>query len=117
MCVRFRVMCVCVHPQDAFTVLGKPYGTHQLLKFRTGPVVLAVGSGLATPGYTFIADETVAGELYSLLASKVCTHPHTHTHTHTHTCVVQPLKTCRRFDTRSTLRPHTHTLARACKGD
>lgn len=57
--------------QDAVTVQGKPYGTHQLLKFRTGPVILMVGSGLATPGYTFIADESVAGDLYSLLASKV----------------------------------------------
>jgi len=58
--------------QDAITVFGKPYGTHQLLKFRTGPVIVSVGSGLATLGYTLMADESVAGELFATLVSKVC---------------------------------------------
>ncbi|KAF5825455.1 hypothetical protein DUNSADRAFT_9725 [Dunaliella salina] len=57
---------------DAVTIYGKPYGTHQLLKFKSGPVILAAGSGLAAPGYTFLADESVAGELFAVLVSKVC---------------------------------------------
>ncbi len=57
--------------QDTVTVFGKPYGTHQLLKFKTGPVILVVGSGLAAPGYTLLADESVAGDLFAVLASKV----------------------------------------------
>ncbi len=52
-------------------MVGKPYGSHQLLKFKTGPVFVAVGSGLSVPGYTLVADESVAGDLYALLASKV----------------------------------------------
>lgn len=60
--------------QDAVTIYGKPYGSHQLLKFKTGPVILSVGSGLAAPGYTMLADESIAGDLFALLASKVCAH-------------------------------------------
>jgi hypothetical protein len=59
-----------ISPQEAITVVGQPYGSHQLLRFRSGPVFVSVGSGLATPGYTLVADETVAGELFGLLASK-----------------------------------------------
>eukprot|EP00200_Dunaliella_tertiolecta_P005670 CAMPEP_0202354094 /NCGR_PEP_ID=MMETSP1126-20121109/9569_1 /ASSEMBLY_ACC=CAM_ASM_000457 /TAXON_ID=3047 /ORGANISM="Dunaliella tertiolecta, Strain CCMP1320" /LENGTH=450 /DNA_ID=CAMNT_0048946527 /DNA_START=178 /DNA_END=1530 /DNA_ORIENTATION=- len=57
---------------DAITIYGKPYGSHQLLKFKSGPVILVAGSGLAAPGYTLLADESVAGELFAVLASKGC---------------------------------------------
>ena len=49
---------------------GGAYGSHALLKFRGTPLLVAVGCGLPTPGFTLIADETVAGELFSVLASK-----------------------------------------------
>jgi len=32
---------------------------------------VSVGSGLAAPGYTLLVDESVSGELFALLASKV----------------------------------------------
>ena len=50
---------------------GGNYGSHALLKFRNTPLLVAAGCGLPTPGFTLIADETVAGELFSVLASKV----------------------------------------------
>jgi len=57
---------------DSFALIGAQYGTHTLFKFRDAPVMVVVGCGLAAPGYTLIADESVAGELYSVLASKGC---------------------------------------------
>lgn len=60
--------------QDALTVLDAPYGSHQLCKFGSGggaPVMVAVGSGLAVPGYTMIADDSIAADVYAALASKV----------------------------------------------
>ncbi|KAF8057639.1 transferase [Scenedesmus sp. PABB004] len=58
---------------DAFTLEGAPYATHQLLRFGGGaPVVLAVGSGLAVPGYTLIVDAGAAGDLYAALINKAC---------------------------------------------
>lgn len=52
--------------------MGQPYGTHQLLAFKAGgaPVIAAVTSGLALPGYTLIVDESAAGDLYALLVNK-----------------------------------------------
>ena len=59
--------------QGSLTVLGAPYGTHQLMSFKSGgaPVLVMSGSGLAAAGYTLVADESVAGELYACLAAKV----------------------------------------------
>ena len=59
-------------PQDAFKLAGEPYCRHQLLKFGSGaPVIIAVGTGLALPGYTFIVDEAGAADLYAALVNKV----------------------------------------------
>ena len=52
-------------------LLEKPAGSHTLVNFGGSPVIVAVGSGLASPGYTLIADEAVAGDLWKLLAAKV----------------------------------------------
>ncbi|KAL6758341.1 hypothetical protein V8C86DRAFT_2600071 [Haematococcus lacustris] len=57
---------------ESLTVLGQPYGTHQLVGFKGAPLVVAVGCGLHFPGYTLIVDEAQAGELFGLLASKGC---------------------------------------------
>lgn len=58
--------------QDAFQLAGEPYCRHQLLRFGDGaPVILAVGSGLALPGYTLIVDERGAADLYAALVNKV----------------------------------------------
>jgi hypothetical protein len=58
--------------QDAFKLAGEPYCRHQLLRFGRGaPVILAVGTGLAIPGYTFIVDESGAADLYAALVNKV----------------------------------------------
>ncbi|GAX74308.1 hypothetical protein CEUSTIGMA_g1757.t1 [Chlamydomonas eustigma] len=48
------------------------YGCHTLLKFRGTPLLVAVGCGVPCLGYTLIVDETVAGDLFSILASKNC---------------------------------------------
>jgi hypothetical protein len=60
--------------QDAFTLAGAQYGSHQLLGFgRAGraPVVVVASGGLATvPGYTLIADEEGAADLYVVLINK-----------------------------------------------
>jgi hypothetical protein len=60
-------------PQDAVTVVGEPYGTHQLLGFKAGgaPVIVVASSGLALPGYTLIVDEAAAGDIYAILVNKV----------------------------------------------
>ncbi len=49
---------------DAISIIGAPRGTHQMLRFGSSgaPVIIAVGSGLATPGYTLIPDESAAGK-------------------------------------------------------
>ena len=52
-------------------LLEKPRGSHSLLNFGGSPVIVAVGSGLESPGYTLIADEAVAGELWRTLAAQV----------------------------------------------
>jgi glycine cleavage system aminomethyltransferase T len=61
---------------DAVTVAdpGTPYAAHQLLGFAKGraPVVVAATSGLALPGFTLIADETAAGDLYAALINRGC---------------------------------------------
>jgi hypothetical protein len=58
--------------QDAFQLEGEPYCRHQLLKFGSGaPVIIAVGTGLALPGYTLIVDEAGAADLYATLVNKV----------------------------------------------
>ena len=45
---------------------------HMLLNFGGKPVIVATGSGLASPGFTLVSDESVAGELWAALMSKVC---------------------------------------------
>lgn len=52
-------------------LLEKLAGSHTLVNFGGSPVIVTVGSGLASPGYSLIADEGVAGELWKLLAAKV----------------------------------------------
>jgi len=44
------------------------FGAHVTLNFRGAPVLVACGSGLASPGYTLLADEAVAADLYAALA-------------------------------------------------
>lgn len=41
-----------------------------LMGFQNSPVVVAAGSGLSGPGYTLIADELAAGELWRSLTVK-----------------------------------------------
>ncbi|WIA22427.1 hypothetical protein OEZ85_004730 [Tetradesmus obliquus] len=56
---------------DAFKLQGEPYCRHQLLRFGPGaPVIVAVGSGLAIPGYTLIVDQSGAADLYAALVNK-----------------------------------------------
>lgn len=62
---------------DAVTVIGKPYGSHQVLGFRgRAPLIIMAGGGLSASvhGYTIIADETVAGDVYAMFAAKVRCH-------------------------------------------
>ncbi len=56
------------------TVVDAPYGTHQLLRFKAdgAPVLAAATTGLATPGYTLIVDESAAADLYAVLVNKGC---------------------------------------------
>lgn len=44
--------------------VGKPYGTHQIYNFQDIEVRVAVGSGLASPGYTLILDADKAAPLW-----------------------------------------------------
>ncbi|GAQ87006.1 Glycine cleavage T-protein family [Klebsormidium nitens] len=48
-------------------LVGKPYGTHAMFDFQGSPVMIAVGSGLATDGYTVIADAAAAGDFWKTL--------------------------------------------------
>ncbi|KAI8474828.1 MAG: hypothetical protein J3K34DRAFT_517910 [Monoraphidium minutum] len=59
---------------DNVSIVGAPYGSHQLLGFRAGgaPVVAFASSGLALPGYTLIVDEAAAADMYAVLANKGC---------------------------------------------
>ena len=41
-----------------------------LMGFQNSPVVVAAGGGLSGPGYTLIADELAAGELWRSLSIK-----------------------------------------------
>ena len=66
------MLCAALCSQDAFQLAGEPYCRHQLLKFGSGaPVIIAVGTGLAVPGYTIIVDEAGAADLYAALVNKV----------------------------------------------
>jgi folate-binding protein YgfZ len=49
--------------------VGQPYASHQLLNLAGIETRVAVGSGLAIPGYTFIADAMAAAGLWTLLAA------------------------------------------------
>lgn len=61
-----------IYMQDAFCIEGEAYCRHQLLKFGSGaPVILAVGTGLAMPGYTIIVDSKGAADLYAAVINKV----------------------------------------------
>jgi len=51
-------------------VVDGAYGAHSLLNFKGSPVIIAKGSGLHIPGYTLIADQSVAPDLWSLLTEK-----------------------------------------------
>lgn len=51
------------------SLIGQPYATHQLLKLGDTEVRVAVGSGLATPGYTLIVSAENAEALESKLVS------------------------------------------------
>lgn len=53
--------------------LGAPApAPHQvsLMGFQNSPVIMAAGGGLSGPGYTLIADELAAGELWRSLTIK-----------------------------------------------
>lgn len=49
---------------------GKPH-VHGLLELNGQPVLVAVSCGLHRPGYTLIADESNAGDLWKSLIAKV----------------------------------------------
>jgi tRNA-modifying protein YgfZ len=48
-------------------ISDRPYGTHQLCKFGDLEIRVAVGSGLATPGYTLIVEAVQAATLWQEL--------------------------------------------------
>jgi len=50
------------------SLIGEPEGSHRLLGFGGSPVIASVGTGLRSPGYSFIVDESKAGELWKQLA-------------------------------------------------
>lgn len=49
-------------------LVGQPHAHHCLVTVAGTPVRVAVGSGLATPGYTLIADRLIAAHLWQQLA-------------------------------------------------
>ncbi len=59
----------------AGALVGAPRGAHAVLGFAGRPVVAAVGGGLdgLAPGYTLVADESVAAELWRALAVRGAT--------------------------------------------
>jgi glycine cleavage system aminomethyltransferase T len=52
-------------------IVGQPYGSHTLLEFQHTPVIVAVGSGLAAPGYTLICGEACAADLWQSILAQV----------------------------------------------
>jgi folate-binding protein YgfZ len=55
-------------PPKPKTYAPAELGAHVTLSFRGAPVLVACGSGLASAGYTLLADESVAADLYAALA-------------------------------------------------
>ncbi|KAI3429808.1 hypothetical protein D9Q98_010121 [Chlorella vulgaris] len=55
---------------QAGAICDAPYGSHTLLSFQGKPVIVAVGGGLPGPGYTFIADESVAADVWRVLTAQ-----------------------------------------------
>lgn len=51
------------------TIIGQPYGTHQVVQLADVEVRVAVGSGLATPGYTLIVPAEKAANVWSFLVA------------------------------------------------
>lgn len=57
---------------DATALAARGHGAHTLLGLRGAPVVVAVGGGLVPgQGFTLIADESCAADLWSALTGKV----------------------------------------------
>ncbi len=53
----------------ASALIGQPHAHHCQVPFGDVPLRIAVGSGLATPGYTLIADRAIAVSLWQQLAA------------------------------------------------
>ncbi len=51
----------------AGTIIGQPYGNHQLIPLAGGEVRVAVGSGLASPGYTIILSAADKEKVWKLI--------------------------------------------------
>lgn len=51
------------------SIIGQPYATHQLVQLADVEVRVAVGSGLATPGYTLIVPAEKAANVWSFLVA------------------------------------------------
>jgi tRNA-modifying protein YgfZ len=51
----------------ANSLIGQPIGNHQLVEIANVPVRIAVGSGLATPGYTLIVSKADQAAVWSKL--------------------------------------------------
>lgn len=51
-------------------IVGAEYGTHTVLGFGGKPVIVIVGGGLPGPGYTLIVEESVAADLWRVLAAR-----------------------------------------------
>lgn len=51
------------------SIIGQPYGTHQVVQLANVEVRVAVGSGLATPGYTLIVPAEKAANVWSFLVA------------------------------------------------
>ncbi|GMH43709.1 hypothetical protein BSKO_11631 [Bryopsis sp. KO-2023] len=46
------------------------YGDHRLVEFQSSPTIVVKGTSVGPDGYTFIVDESVAGDLYSALVQQ-----------------------------------------------
>lgn len=55
----------------ANSVAGAADNSHSLLSYSGKPVIVAKGGGLPGPGYTFIADESVAVDVWRALTAQV----------------------------------------------
>jgi tRNA-modifying protein YgfZ len=51
-------------------IVGAPYGTHTVLGFGGKPVIAMVGGGLPGPGYTLIVEESIAADLWRVIAAR-----------------------------------------------